>query len=120
MFKITKQFCFSASHQLEGLLPDHPCSRLHGHNYRVEVVLESKDTDGVGFVQDYRALHPIKTFIDESLDHQHLNDVIGVNPTAENLAKYLFELFAPDFPQLSCVRVSETEKTWAEYSQPIE
>ncbi|HBU96439.1 6-pyruvoyl trahydropterin synthase family protein, partial [Thalassospira lucentensis] len=40
MFTITKQFAFSASHQLAGLDADHPCSRLHGHNYIVEVELK--------------------------------------------------------------------------------
>lgn len=114
-FRITKEFHFSASHVLYGLPNDHPCGRLHGHNYRVEVELTATDLDPVGFVQDYGALKPISAFIDGVLDHRHLNEAITGNPTAENLARVLFDAFRRQFPMLSAVRVSETPKTWAEY-----
>jgi len=52
MFKITKEFTFSASHQLFGLTKDHPCARLHGHNYVVEIELSSKELNSHGFVRD--------------------------------------------------------------------
>lgn len=120
MFKITKQFGFSASHQLSGLAPDHPCSRLHGHNYLVEVELRSAHLNAVGFVRDYRELDSIKRYIDEELDHRHLNDVMGrMNPTAENIAGYLYHLLLPDCPELYAVRISETSKTWAEYRSDV-
>jgi 6-pyruvoyltetrahydropterin/6-carboxytetrahydropterin synthase len=117
MYTITKQFTFSASHQLEGLPDDHPCSRLHGHNYVVEVELQASGLDEVGFVQDYRDLDFVKQFIDETLDHQHLNEVVpkGVNPTAEKLAHLIFDYLFVRYAKLSAVRVSETPKTWAEY-----
>lgn len=118
MFTITKQFSFSASHVLEGLPPNHPCSRLHGHNYRVEMVLKCDGLDVVGFVQDYRQLTPVKKFLDETFDHRHLNDVMESNPTAENIAFFLFSKFTAQYPRLHAVRVSETEKTWAEYCAP--
>jgi P-type Ca2+ transporter type 2C len=41
MYTIAKRFAFSASHVIGGLPADHPCARLHGHNYEVEVVLQS-------------------------------------------------------------------------------
>ncbi len=118
MFKITKEFSFEASHQLHGLPPDHPCTRLHGHSYRVVMVLEGESLSEVGFVRDYRDLDAVKRFIDERLDHRHLNDVLPCNPTAENLARFLFEKFRPAFCELAAVRVSETAKTWAEYRPP--
>lgn len=114
MFQISKHFTFSASHQLTGLPDDHQCSRLHGHNYIVEVVLESPTLNSIGFVQDYGALAPIKTYIDDKLDHRHLNDLFDVT-TAEALAEHFYKRFKHQFPLLVAVRVSETPKTWAEY-----
>ncbi len=63
-YTITKEFAFSASHQLEGLPPEHQCARLHGHNYKVVVVLESDNLNGVGFVRDYGELKQVKEYID--------------------------------------------------------
>lgn len=115
MYKITKEFHFSASHELNGLPIEHPCSRVHGHNYIIRVELKSKILDEVGFVVDYRALDNIKAFIDGTLDHQHLNDVLPYNPTAENMAKDFYEYFHNLHPEVSAVEVSETPKTSARY-----
>jgi hypothetical protein len=53
MYTIAKRFAFSASHIIGGLPDEHPCGRLHGHNYEVEVVLQSATLDPVGFVRDH-------------------------------------------------------------------
>lgn len=115
MFTITKQFSFSASHQLNGLPEDHPCSRLHGHNYQIIVELKSTELDETGFVRDYRELDDIGQFIDNVLDHRHLNEVLPYNPTAENIAKNLYAFFKLKFWQISAVTVKETDKTSARY-----
>ncbi|WP_350334137.1 6-pyruvoyl trahydropterin synthase family protein [Coralliovum pocilloporae] len=116
MYTISKQFHFSASHQLIGLPEDHPCARLHGHNYIAEVELRSEVLNSVGFVRDYRELAALKDYIDGQLDHRHLNDVLGDDlVTAERLAKHLFDWASARWPEVSAVRVSETPKTWAEY-----
>jgi 6-pyruvoyltetrahydropterin/6-carboxytetrahydropterin synthase len=116
MYSIKKEFQFSASHVLTGLPDSHPCHRLHGHNYIITVELTDIKLNDVGFVTDYRELEPIKKFIDEKLDHRHLNDVFPeMNPTAENLAKRIYSLFKTEFPQLASVTVSETPKTSAKY-----
>lgn len=116
MYKIGKQFHFSAGHRLLGLADDHPCSRMHGHNYVVEVQLCSYALGSTGFVLDYGKLSPVREFIDKTFDHRVLNDVMPLQPSAENIARYLFDHFEPLYPQLCCVRVSETPGTWAEYS----
>jgi 6-pyruvoyltetrahydropterin/6-carboxytetrahydropterin synthase len=90
MFTITKQFAFSASHQLAGLDADHPCTRLHGHNYIVEVELRGAELD-----------------LNEVLGHDHA--------TAERLALFFYDWAHDRWPEVSAVRVSETPKTWAEY-----
>lgn len=117
MYRIMKQFAFSASHQLSGLPDDHPCSNLHGHNYVVEVELSGKTLNDIGFIVDYRKLEPFKRYIDDVLDHKHLNDVLSFNPTAENLARHLFEQARYQWQEVCAVRVSETPKTMAEYSE---
>ncbi len=113
MYKISKQFSFSASHILGGLPDGHPCTRLHGHNYVITLHLKTEKLDNAGFVRDYRALQFVKDYIDTHLDHRHLNDILPLNPTAEHLAKYLFDIFKKELPELFAVEVSETPKTSA-------
>ncbi len=116
MYRISKEFSFSASHQLCSLPDDHPCARLHGHNYIVVVELSAADVDETGFVRDYRELSALKDHIDTTLDHRHLNEVFGHDKvTAEFLAKTLFEWCKSRWPEVTAVRVSETPKTWASY-----
>ena len=116
---ISKDFAFSASHQLEGLPEDHQCSRLHGHNYifRISVTGEVR---APGFVVDYAELKPINEWIDQHLDHRHLNDVFDFNPTAENMAGHVADMVAQRLAKAGYrnvidvnVAVSETPKTWA-------
>lgn len=116
-YRIWKKFRFSASHQLAGLPEDHQCSRLHGHNYLIEVELSSDTLDETGFVLDFGALKAIKLYIDDILDHRHLNDVFDFNPTAEMMAKRLFDSWKPGYPLISAVRIQETETSWGEYRQ---
>lgn len=120
MYKISKQFAFSASHILEGLQQDHPCAHLHGHNYVIIVHLKGQLLNEVGFVKDYRELDIIKKYIDNTLDHRHLNDIFPFNPTAENIAKYLYDTFKKDVPEIYAVEVCETPKTSAIYEADSE
>lgn len=120
-YRIGKKFEFAASHQLVLLHPSHKCSRLHGHNYVVELTVTAplghEELDGNGFVKDYGELAPFKNYIDTMLDHRHLNDTLGDKATAEVLAQHLFDVakrYLPDV-QIYCVRVQETPNTFAEY-----
>lgn len=120
MYTIRKEFSFEAAHYLMGLPDAHPCSHVHGHSYRVIVEFKSEELTAAGFVKDYRELDAIKRWIDGSLDHTILNDVIlNLNPTAENLAKYIFDYFiqVSGFQQLYAVEVCETTKTLARYEK---
>ncbi len=119
MFEVRKRFQFSASHQLTGLPPDHQCGRLHGHNYEVEIVLQSPVLNEHGFVVDYGELLPFKQILDKLLDHQHLNDVLDFQPSAENLAKWLYDHAKDAWLQTVAVCVSETPATWAVYRKPL-
>lgn len=115
MYQIEKSYSFSASHNLTGLPDWHQCARLHGHNYIVTVILQAEETDLIGFVKDFGDLAPIKQWLDDNFDHYHLNDKLPFNPTSENFARYIYESWVGEFPQLAAVRVSETPTSWAEY-----
>ena len=115
MYTIKKEFHFSSAHQLHGLHEDHPCSRLHGHNYILTVYLKG-EVNKIGFVQDYRELDKIKNYVDNVLDHRNLNDIFPLhNTTVENMCKILFDFFKKDFPLLFAVEMSETPKTNCRY-----
>ena len=115
MYRISKEFHFSASHQLGHLPADHQCARLHGHNYIVVVELAAPALNGDGFVRDYHELAALKIYIDTAFDHRHLNDVLDMPSTAENMARHFFDWCRARWPETSAVKVSETPKTWAEY-----
>ncbi|WP_220131361.1 6-carboxytetrahydropterin synthase [Streptomyces sp. PT12] len=119
-FRIGKRFRFEAAHRLTGLPEGHQCGRLHGHSYTAEIILAAEQLDGRGFVTDFGDLAPVRTFIDERLDHQLLNEVLPISPTSENLARFLAEWFiehvAPGIRgRLERVRVSEAASSWAEF-----
>lgn len=115
-YTIAKEFTFEAAHFLPSLPEGHPCKRVHGHSYRVEVILQSGFLNGHGFVRDYGELVELKTFLDTEWDHRLLNDVLGSTaPTAENIARVLFMWCASMWQETVAVRVHETAKTWAEY-----
>ncbi len=116
MYTISKEFHFSASHQLNGLKDGHPCGRIHGHNYTLRVFLRG-EPDKNGFVQDYNDLKPISDWIDAKLDHRHLNDVFGFQTSVENMSRYIFDLFKPQFPLLAAIEMSETPKTTCRYEE---
>jgi 6-pyruvoyltetrahydropterin/6-carboxytetrahydropterin synthase len=132
-YRISKDFAFSAAHMLSGLPEDHQCSRLHGHNYKVRVVLEGPLVPP-GFVRDYGDLSLFRRYLDDNFEHRFLGygdlyfnqpdtpytgaailGVVQFNPTAENLAKYFYDWIKPRFPEVVAVGVSETDKTWAYY-----
>lgn len=115
MYRIAKEFHFSASHQLGHLPADHQCARLHGHNYVVVVELAAATLNAGGFVRDYHELSQLKHYIDNEFDHRHLNDVMDVPSTAENMARHFHDWCVTRWPETVAVRVSETPKTWAEY-----
>lgn len=114
--RIGKSYSFSAAHHLTGVPSDHPCARLHGHNYRVEVELFGKIDPFSGFAcgMDFADLDRVIKPIIERLDHQLLNDFVA-NPTAENLAIYVAHEI--DLVGVVSVRVWETDKCWAEVAR---
>lgn len=96
MFKAKVIDTFSAAHRLYGYKGD--CERLHGHNYRVEVLVASRKLDSMGIVMDFRELKSLLRQVMSDLDHRFLNEVepfMDENPSAENIARLIFRNLSP-------------------------
>lgn len=85
MYELIKKIEISAAHSLT-LDYESKCSRIHGHNWEITVYLRSKDLNQNGMIMDFAE---IKRKVMDPLDHRNLNDVLDVNPTAENIAKWV-------------------------------
>lgn len=82
---------FAAAHQLRNYPGD--CSRLHGHNWKVEAEVVARELDDVGMGMDFREIRRNARAVAEELDHRFLNEVepfTTINPTAENIAAHFF------------------------------
>ncbi|RUM80869.1 MAG: 6-carboxytetrahydropterin synthase QueD [Candidatus Thioglobus sp.] len=83
---------FASAHSLRNYPGN--CSRLHGHNWQVEVSVESEVLDEIGVAIDFREIKKQTKEVVNRLDHQYLNEIPPfdeLNPTAENIAKYFYE-----------------------------
>jgi 6-pyruvoyltetrahydropterin/6-carboxytetrahydropterin synthase len=108
--ELWKEFTFEAAHRLEGLPDGHKCGRLHGHSYRLTVHVRGQVDAVTGMVIDFADVKAaVKPIVDEHLDHFYLNDIADLgNPTAENLARWLWARIKPALPGLSKIEVRET------------
>lgn len=116
--RIAAEFTFEAAHQLAHLPEGHKCKRLHGHNYRLEVVVEGQ-VDERGFVMDYAELEAIVQPLVDKLDHRYLNEIAGLFcPTTECLVEWFLDGITRTLRhKLVTVRIYETPRYWAEDSR---
>lgn len=123
MFEITVEETFSSGHALRGYRGK--CENPHGHNYRVRVCLTGAQLNPIGLLYDFKDLKASIREQTERLDHQYLNDLEPfqeINPSAENLARVLYERLQEQMRalnptvQLKSVTVFETDTTAAVYS----
>ena len=111
--RIGRSYRFESAHYLPKVSEGHRCRNLHGHNYRVEVVVKGT-LDTRGFVKDFFEVDAVVAPLVAQLDHKLLNEVKGLeNPTAEVIARWFLERI----PDCERVRVSENEDCWAEVSR---
>jgi len=114
--KITQAFTFEAAHMLPHVPPAHRCRRMHGHSYRVELRLEGPVDPATGFVIDFFDVEAAFAPLLAQLDKNYLNEAPGLeNPTAENIAIWIWQRTKPALPQLVRVKVFETPDCWAEF-----
>ena len=117
MYAITVRSGFSSAHQLRGYKGK--CENLHGHNWTVEVCITGEETDATGMLIDFKDVKKVLQEILGEIDHRVLNEVEPfdkINPTAENIAKYVFEKIKQRIAKkISLVKVCESENTSAKY-----
>ena len=115
MVRICKTYHFSAAHWLPGAGKGHPCYRMHGHNYKVDVICEGEVSLAVGWLVDFADMDKVMAPLIERVDHQVLNDALPLeHPTAEMLAHWFKDEFNTVLAICKTVRIWETEKCWAE------
>lgn len=113
---IFRVFHLQCARRLPALPDTHPCSRLHGHSFRVELTVSGALDPAKGWVVDFADLETAWRPIHGALDHRYLNDIPGLdNPTSENLSIWLWRQLKPALPGLSCVKVMETHDAGCAY-----
>jgi 6-pyruvoyltetrahydropterin/6-carboxytetrahydropterin synthase len=131
MYRVTRQIDFCYGHRL--LDYEGKCRHLHGHNGRAVIVIESSTLDARGMVMDFSDIkRVVSTWIDEHLDHRMIlrrDDpaapvlralgeplhLLDVNPTAENIARLIFDFATTEgFPVVE-TRLWETPNCYATY-----
>ncbi|MFO8144683.1 MAG: 6-carboxytetrahydropterin synthase QueD [Candidatus Syntrophosphaera sp.] len=121
MYKLSVTDSFSAAHRLEGYAG--ACCNLHGHNWKVRVGIIAGELDDIGMAMDFKLIKTLLSGILGELDHAYLNDLpalAGVNPTSENLAKYIYGRFeaslAGNSARICEVEICESENSSVIYS----
>ena len=133
MHSVTKTIDFCYGHRL--LNYEGQCKYLHGHNGKLEIDVESKILDDKGMVIDFTVIkETVKTWIDSKMDHRMilsredpliplLEDagqpiyVMEDNPTAENIAKLVFNQVKSQGIDVKEIRLWETPTSYASYSE---
>jgi 6-pyruvoyltetrahydropterin/6-carboxytetrahydropterin synthase len=114
--RLTRDFTFEAAHLLPRAPDGHKCRRLHGHSFRIEVMLEGEVDPKTGWFLDYGVIRDRVEPIRGELDHRYLNELPGLeNPTSEQVARWIWERLAPTLPSLVRVTVHETCEARCEY-----
>ncbi|MGH9468724.1 MAG: 6-carboxytetrahydropterin synthase QueD [Terriglobia bacterium] len=123
MFEVSVEASFSAGHALRNY--QGKCENLHGHNYRVRVSVAGDQLDNAGLLVDFSKIKASLRALVERLDHQFLNELKPfdeLNPSAENLAKYISDGLSGELQekpfQLGSVTVWETDTTSVTYRPP--
>lgn len=114
--RLDVEFYFAAAHRLPRY--EGPCFRMHGHNYKFFVAVEGEVDPGTGMIADFG---DVKRIVGERVlavvDHRTLNDTLD-NPTAENIARWIWETLEGHLPGLAEVRLYEIPDSCVTYRGP--
>ena len=116
---------FASAHTLR----DYPgaCSRMHGHNWKVELEAIATSLDEVGMGIDFKKMKNAANEVGDQMDHRYLNDLEPfktINPTAENIAAYMFQEISSrlnsDTIKVHAVTLWETDRACVRYSEEMQ
>jgi 6-pyruvoyltetrahydropterin/6-carboxytetrahydropterin synthase len=114
--RLDVEFSFAAAHRLPRY--EGPCFRMHGHNYRFLVALDGEVDPATGMVADFGVVKQVvQELVLARVDHRTLNDVLE-NPTAENIARWIWEVLEARLPGLAEVRLYEIPDCCVTYRGP--
>jgi 6-pyruvoyltetrahydropterin/6-carboxytetrahydropterin synthase len=121
MFKLKVQDYFSSAHYLKNYKG--ACEKIHGHNWKVELIVEGSELNSLDILIDFAILKKILKEVLSELDHKLLNEIPyfeNINPSSERLAEYIFKKVKEklsSYPNVKVkeVTVFETEKAGATY-----
>ena len=121
IFTLTTFVEFSSAHILNG--HEGACKRMHGHNWKVEVEVCGNNLDNIGMVKDFKEIRKMTKKVVDELDHRFLNDLNAfkdINPTAENIAKYIHNQLSLAFNEdndieVKSIKLWETDKSAVKY-----
>ena len=118
MYSVKVEGDFSSAHNLRGYKGK--CEELHGHNWKVQIVVCKNTLDQTGMVADFTSLKAELHKIIDRLDHKYLNNISyfkKFNPTSENIAKYIYDCLKNSISGLGSVTVWESQNTRATYER---
>ena len=133
MFRVVREIEFCYGHRL--LNYDGKCRYLHGHNGKAVIALEGEHLDQRGMVVDFSDIKKqVSAWIDSNLDHRMILNkadpvvkylqqqgepifLIDANPTAENIAKLIFDFAKSQKLPVAEVSLWETFKSYATYRE---
>ncbi len=106
---------FEAAHRLPRVAASHKCAEVHGHGYRLTVVVRGRVTE-TGWVMDFDEIESNVAGVVALLDHHYLNDIEGLdNPTCENICRWVWRKLLPNLPALGRVELRETANAGCMY-----
>lgn len=117
MYEIRVKTDFSAAHNLKNY--HGKCENLHGHNWYVEAVFVFDRLDKNGMAIDFKIAKRLLKQVTDKLDHSYLNEVKkikSINPTSENIAKFIYDNVKARNKNIKSVAVWENENSCAVYS----
>ncbi len=113
---------FAAAHSLRNYPGD--CSRLHGHNWKVEAEVVATELNEVGMGIDFKTIKTETKVLVDQLDHRYLNEIPPfdeTNPTAENIAAFIYQGLSKKLNgatlRVSAITLWETERACVRYSE---
>ena len=122
MYTLTTMVEFSSAHTLVG--HSGPCKKMHGHNWKVEVEITGEKLDKMGMVVDFKEIRKATNLVVDELDHEFLNNLEPFsedNPTAENIARYIFTKLSEEFSnknvKVNSIKLWETDKSAVSYKE---
>jgi 6-pyruvoyltetrahydropterin/6-carboxytetrahydropterin synthase len=121
MYTLSVDKAISTAHQLRDY--DGPCARVHGHNWKVRLEVQSKEVDEKGIAIDFTEMDKKLWEVIGPFDHQLINSVPPfdkLNPTAENLVKFIFNQLKDKFAghiTVKKVSIWETEEYMVSFEE---